>query len=307
MPGAVEPRHAPPARRGGGELARRILFAVVAAPIALWAVIAGGVPLAGLLAAVAGVGAWELYRMARASGIEPIEIVGIPVAAAWPVVAAGEPRGVFGAPPSLLAAVLLLTLTVAIWARGARGRPMSAVAVTLLGIAYTGGLLAFAEGIRNHRFVADERGGAALLLLPLLLTWANDIGGYVTGRLVGGPRLLPSVSPGKTIAGAIGGMAVTVTAGWLYVGWVLRPVAQLVMAPRNVLLFAVVVSAAGQIGDLVESLLKREAGVKDSSRIFPGHGGVLDRIDALLFALPVAYMLLDIPGFLLPAPVVGRP
>jgi phosphatidate cytidylyltransferase len=74
------------------------------------------------------------------------------------------------------------------------------------------------------------------------------------------------------------------------------------MRPRDLVIVAVVIGIAGQLGDLAESLLKRSAGVKDSSSLFPGHGGVLDRIDSLLFVLPVAYMLFDVPGLLLPAP-----
>jgi phosphatidate cytidylyltransferase len=120
--------------------------------------------------------------------------------------------------------------------------------------------------------------------------------------LFGRRKLIPAVSPGKTVAGSVGGLVATMLACLIYVQEVLRPVAQLTMTSRNLLVFAIVVCAVGQIGDLVESLLKREAGVKDSSGIFPGHGGVLDRIDSLLFVLPVAWALFAVPGLLLAIP-----
>ena len=101
---------------------------------------------------------------------------------------------------------------------------------------------------------------------------------------------------GKTISGAIGGVVFSVLVTVLYVVFVLRPVAQLAMRPMSLVLFGVIVSVAGQVGDLVESLLKRDAGVKDSSSLVPGHGGILDRIDSQLFALPVAYLII---GYLL--------
>jgi phosphatidate cytidylyltransferase len=284
------------------ELVKRVLFAAVAGPLTVLLVRAGGVPLALLLAAASGVAAWELFRIARAGGTNPLSPVGVPIAAAIPLLIASEPRGVFDAPPWFIAGVLLVVFTAAIWARGAEGHPLAAVAVTLFGIAYTGGLLSFAEAIRNHRFVADDASGTALLLLPLFLTWANDIGAYASGRLFGRRKLLPAVSPGKTVAGAVGGLVASLALTWVYVHSVLHSVAQLSMSPRNLAVFAIVVCAAGQIGDLAESLLKREAGVKDSSGIFPGHGGVLDRIDSLLFVLPVAWMLFGLPGFLVPAP-----
>jgi phosphatidate cytidylyltransferase len=127
---------------------------------------------------------------------------------------------------------------------------------------------------------------------PLLLTWASDIGAYAVGRLVGGPKLIPSVSPGKTISGALGGVAAAVLVSWFYVPLVLAPYAQLALAPWERVVLGIVLSVAAQIGDLAESLLKRDAGVKDSSRIIPGHGGLLDRFDSLLFVLPVAALLL---------------
>jgi phosphatidate cytidylyltransferase len=135
--------------------------------------------------------------------------------------------------------------------------------------------------------------GGLLLLLPILLTWASDIGAYAVGRTLGKHKLIPSVSPGKTVEGAMGALVTSVLVAWLYVRFILSPATQLGFTPWGVVLFGLIVSVAAQIGDLAESLLKREAGVKDSSRIIPGHGGVLDRFDSLLFVLPVAYVLLS--------------
>ncbi len=290
-------------RRGpASELTQRVVFGVLAGPITVLLVWIGGIPMAVLLSAASGVAAWELFRMARATGAAPLAGLGVCGAALVPLYMLTEPRGVFEFPPVLLAGVVLVVLTVAIWRRGVAGRPLSSVATTVFGIAYTGGLLSFAEGIRYHRYVVSEMGGAALLLLPVLLTWANDIGAFFSGRLFGRRKLIPAVSPGKTVAGAIGGLVACLILCLVYVHFVLRPFAQLSLSPRNLVAFAVVVSAAGQLGDLAESLLKREAGVKNSSGIFPGHGGVLDRIDSLLFVLPVAWALFSIPGLLLPVP-----
>ena len=131
-----------------------------------------------------------------------------------------------------------------------------------------------------------------VVALPLALTWGTDIAAYFVGRAFGKRKLMPSVSPGKTVAGAIGGLVAAVLIALAWERLVLRPVAQLGMRPWNTILFGAVVSVAAQVGDLAESLLKREAGVKDSSHLIPGHGGVLDRFDSLLFVLPVAYLLL---------------
>ena len=111
---------------------------------------------------------------------------------------------------------------------------------------------------------------------------------------------MPSVSPGKTIAGAIGAVITTIVVAYALVHLLLIPHAQLAFTPVGLVIFAVLVSVTAQIGDLAESLLKREAGVKDSGTLFPGHGGVLDRLDSLFFVLPTAYVLYDL--LLIPAP-----
>jgi phosphatidate cytidylyltransferase len=284
------------------ELARRILFGIVAAPATIYLIYLGGIYLGLLTATAAALGAWELFRIARAGGIDPIASVGIPFAALLPLLASLEPRGVFTLNLGASAVAVLILFTLAIWLRGPGARPLSAVAVTLFGVIYTGGMLSFGIALRYQDYAVSQIAGTLLLLLPILLTWVNDIGAYAFGRLFGRRKLLPAVSPGKTVAGAIGGIVVAVIFCFAYVRWILAPYAELALAPATVVVVALALSLAGQVGDLAESLLKREAGVKNSSSLIPGHGGVLDRVDSLLFVLPTAYLLFGIPGVLLPVP-----
>jgi phosphatidate cytidylyltransferase len=295
------------------ELTRRILFGVIAAPIAIVILVVGGAPLAALLSIVAALGAWEFFRIARASGFTPMDNVGIVIAGLIPLLVHArylrlyDPAGGIG-PASLVALVLLLVLAMTIWTRGVDGQPLGAAAVTLFGAAYTGGMLSFGYAIRNHEYAFADAAvpfgartlaipsGGLLLLLPVFVTWASDIGAYAVGRTMGRNKLIPSVSPGKTFEGSIGGLLASMLVAWLYTQFLLRPTAHLGFRhnPAGVLLFGAVVSVAAQIGDLAESLMKREAGVKDSSTLLPGHGGILDRFDSLFFVMPVAYVLLGV-------------
>jgi phosphatidate cytidylyltransferase len=279
------------------ELARRTLFAVVAIPIVLGVIWVGDAALAALLAIAAALAAWEFFRLAERGEYAPLGAIGIGAAAVLPLVAHAQRRG--AVTPSVTWAVLavLAMLAVALVARGPARRPIGAVAVTVLGVVYTGGLLSYAYILRYHRFTNYALGaeaGAVLLLLPVLLTWTSDTGGYFVGRSFGRHKLLPSVSPGKTIEGAVGALVLCAIVAWVYMRYVLVPYAQLALTPVSAALFGIGVSVAVQIGDLVESLMKREVAVKDSSHLVPGHGGVLDRLDGMLFALPVAYWLLEV-------------
>ena len=281
------------------ELAKRVASALVGAPIAIACIWYGDAALATLLAIAAGTGAWEFYRMASAVGGAPFARTGIVLSATVPLVVHAHFLRL--GTPSLTAGVLIVLglLALAAWRRGVAGHPMLAVATTVLGVLYVGVPVSYAYALRYFDWAVGRGAGAALLLLPVLCTWASDIGAYAAGRLIGGRKLMPSVSPGKTLAGACGGLVASAALAAAYVPFVLRPVAQLGFAPGRALLFGVIVSVAAQLGDLVESLLKRDAGIKDSSNLIPGHGGVLDRIDSLLFVLPVSYLLLR--HLLLPA------
>lgn len=291
------------------ELALRVLFSVIAAPLALWIVLVGGAPLAALLAIVSALGAWEFYRIARAAGARPLDDAGIALAGLVPLAIHASYLGLFTVQPALVALMLLVILGATIWLRGVEGKPLGAAATTLLGVVYTAGMLGFGYAIRYHDTVIgyDLVGakqlalgglalrippGGVLLIFPLVVTWASDIGAYFTGRAIGGRKLIPAVSPGKTVAGAVGGLLASMLVAFLYARSVLVPVAHLGFTPWGALLFGAIISVAAQTGDLFESLLKREGGVKDSSRIIPGHGGILDRFDSLIFVLPVAYLLI---------------
>lgn len=283
------------------ELARRVAFAVVAIPVAIAVIWFGGLPLALLLALVAGLGAWELNRIAEAGGVRPFTWAGAAASAAIPVLVWADHARLLRVPVSAATLPVLALLAASIWLRGVGGRPLASAAITVLGVLYTGAMLSFGYALRYYPYAIDDRGAVAVVLLPLLLTWASDTGAYFVGRAFGKRKLIPSVSPGKTVAGAIGGLVLTVVVSLLYTRFVLRPVAQLAFTPAGAVLFGAAISVVAQIGDLFESLVKREAGVKDSSHIIPGHGGVLDRFDSLFFVLPVAYPLLL--WLLLPAPL----
>lgn len=286
------------------ELTRRVLFAVIAAPLGIVVVFVGGAALAGLLAVLSALAAWELYRIARASGLTPLDDIGIALAGAVPLLVHARYLGLYELPLSGMAITLLVLFALTIWLRGVAGKPLGAAASTAFGVAYTGGMLSFAYTIRYHPYVVGDvtlplggglpvAAGGLLLLLPVLLTWASDIGAYFVGRAFGKRKLMPSVSPGKTIAGAVGALVVTALSSWLFAQFLLTPIIQLGFVRGGALLFGLLVSVAAQVGDLAESLIKREGGVKDSSHLIPGHGGVLDRFDSLLFVLPVAYVLLN--------------
>lgn len=282
------------------ELARRLAFSVVAIPVVLAAVYVGSAALAALLAIAAALAAWEYFRIADQAGYEPLSNVGIVLAAVLPLVMHATYLGFLSPRVTWGVLVVLVILALTLWMRGPHRHPMGATGATVLGAIYTGGLLSYGYILRYDNYAVGPMAGSALLFLPLVLTWTSDTGAYFVGRAIGRHKLLPSVSPGKTVEGAVGALVLCVIVCWVYVHGVLAPLAHLTLRPRDIVLFGLAISVAVQLGDLVESLLKREAGVKDSSHIIPGHGGVLDRVDGLLFALPVAYWLVSIPHILVP-------
>ncbi len=283
-----------------GELAKRVAVAAVGIPLALLLIFLGGWPLTVFLAVISGLAAREFYGLGAAREIRALEKLGI-LGAVGLVLLAGAHLSFSGAAPwgmALLVTLLLSAAAGAIWVRWPGGNPMLAVPLTLAGALYTGGTLSFAVYLRHLPDFSEPlaRGGAfqgpLLLVLPLAVTWASDSAAYFFGHAFGNRKLIPSVSPGKTVVGGMAGLLTAIFTGALIAGVFLQlspnPWLSLGLGAGMGLLLGV----TAQMGDLVESVLKREAGVKDSSDLLPGHGGILDRFDATFFTLPVAYGLL---------------
>jgi phosphatidate cytidylyltransferase len=187
----------------------------------------------------------------------------------------------------------VIALVVAGWAIGF-GRFEAWLVVVLLGCVAVGSLAperriwaaagfgyAAAAQIASILMRFDSAKGLSALILILLVVWATDIGGYFAGRGIGGPKLWPRISPNKTWAGAVGGFAASIVVAAGFAAFRLGETIPL-------LVVASVLSIASQLGDLFESAVKRRFGVKDSSRIIPGHGGVLDRLDGFVAAVVLA-------------------
>jgi phosphatidate cytidylyltransferase len=281
-------------------LPRRTAVAAVGIPTALGIVYLGGWPLVLALALLAVLGTHELFELAAARGVRPLRPLGYLGAAAAPVMvfalvhAGGAGRGwlVYGA----VGWIILLMAAAAVRRAPTEG-PLSAVAVTLFGGVYAGLLPAFALVIRHGTVYAAPWAATWLVFAPLVVTWVCDTMAMAGGALFGGPKCAPVISPNKTWAGTITGTVSAAAVAPLY-GWlVLRPQG-ITLGGWRLVALGLVLSVVGQVGDLAESLLKREAGVKDSGTAFPGHGGVLDRLDSLYWVLPVAAAMLTLYGAL---------
>jgi phosphatidate cytidylyltransferase len=274
-------------------LVRRIGFAVVAIPLALVIVWYGGFPLTLLLAVAGALGARELFDLAARQGIRAIRPFGLLSAAALAPIAyvtLAQPEFrvfMLAAWPYLAAIWIIALLTWVLAVRSPTDRPLSAASVTLLAVAYTSALPAFLVAIRHTQYPARSWAGAWLVFFPLVVTWVCDTAAMFGGRALAGPKLAPTVSPGKTQSGSTVGVFAGLLVAPLF-GALVFPRVGLQVPLWQLLLIAGVLSVVGQVGDLAESLFKREAGVKDSSHLIPGHGGVLDRFDSLYFVIPTA-------------------
>ncbi|MBI4421040.1 MAG: phosphatidate cytidylyltransferase [Gemmatimonadetes bacterium] len=272
------------------------MVAAVGIPAAFGLVYLGGWMLAAVLAALGALGAAELYRLAARRQVRPL------AAAGW--VGAGlVPLAAFASLPDGLgiqgrwivlggAAWLMGVMLLAMASRAPSERPLLAVSVTVFGALYAGGLPTFLLWLRYGSGVTSPWAGTWLVFLPLALTWIGDTLAMIGGALMGRARLAPVLSPNKTWAGAVWGALGAAVAAPLYGRWVLGPVG-VEFRVWELVLVGGAVGVLGQLGDLAESLFKREAGVKDSGTFFPGHGGVLDRLDSLYWAIPVTVILLQ--------------
>jgi phosphatidate cytidylyltransferase len=282
-------------------LMQRIAFACVAIPFTVLAIWWGGWVLAVLLAVLGVLGTREVYDLARRQGVAALASPGYAAAAAIPLATYwAKGSELHWAEPAIFAGALwlLLVLGAALTARAPDARPLAAVSVTVFGALYASALPAFLLAIR-HGADAPERNWpfAWLVLFPLALTWICDTAAMAAGTTIGGRKLAPIVSPNKTWAGAVGGFLGAI-AGAFLIGALVLPRFGWHLYAWELAATGAMVGLLAQVGDVAESLFKREAGVKDSSSLIPGHGGVLDRLDSLYFVIPASAGLFKLFGLI---------
>jgi phosphatidate cytidylyltransferase len=273
---AGAPEASPAGRRRG--LITRVATAAIGMPVTVAAVVLGGPWLFAGVAAIAVLGTIEFYRMVERAGYRPVWEAGIGAGvlfaldAAWP-----QPWQAV-----ILPGLLLYVVSVYV-SRGRPDRVLGDTAVTMLGAVYVGYLMAYA--LRLRALAGGGLGGAAAALLVIFSVWGADSAAYFVGVAAGRRKLSPQVSPNKSVEGALAGVAAGLAVA-LACGAAFRIPLALAAA------VGAVCAVAGIVGDLWESAIKREIGIKDAGGILPGHGGILDRFDGLLFAMPVGYVLM---------------
>ncbi len=290
-------------RRNHSNLTLRLVTAALLIPPVLFAIYRGGAWVLGCVVAATLLALREFYDLIEEKGAHPIRGFGYVAGAALPVLA------FLGAQEQALVlfTLVLLSMMLVQLTKARIGEALGSISGTFFGVFYIGWLLSYAVVLREfHASVASTRWGESLaermhpevgafyLFFTITIVVLGDCGAYFAGRAYGRRRLAPRISPGKTVEGALGALAAG-TLGGLAVKEafdIFAPALSYELSFPMAGVLGFLLALVGMLGDLVESLLKRDAKVKDSGRLLPGTGGVLDRIDSNLLAIPVMYHLL---------------
>ena len=248
----------------------------------------------------------EYFGLCAAMGFKAFSWIGFGAGILLCLAFAYPPLYLSDAVTSVLLVFLLLIATWAMRPNTDLKDYLAAISVTMFGILYIGFSLALLVPIRfgqhsiaGHRFIETHElipeVGSQPILLLFLVIWAGDICAYLVGRSFGRTPFFPRISPRKTWEGSLAGLAGSLVAAWAFQHWFWK-----IADVRTVILLAAWIAVAGQVGDLVESAIKRGANQKDSGTLLPGHGGFLDRIDSLLFAAPALWLGLGFSYALFP-------
>lgn len=270
-----DPGIMPPGAAASRDLPTAIMTAAIVIVAGLVCFQLGRVVTALFAGVILALATAELCATLRTKGMRPATVVALLAAFTFPVAAQQVGDGAY---PVYIALVTATSFGWFLW-RVTPGRPTLSVATTLFAFLYVGGLGGFAG------LLLGSPDGIGLVLGVVICVVADDVAAFFVGSQMGRERIAPVWSPNKTVAGTAGGMAASVLAGMILVGMI---------SPwdwKSGFFLGVLVAFAAFVGDLAESMLKRDLGIKDFGVLLPGHGGVLDRFDALLFCLPVAYFL----------------
>ncbi len=271
-------------------LTQRLISAAVIIPALIYLFYKGGTPFIVLIEVVIVLGMGEFYRMVEARGLAPQKGMGTLGALALGLTATTGRLDYMALCLSIVALVIL--------ANQLRSLDLTStiigMAVTLLGVVYVGWFLSHAILLRFPPESANDL-GFFFIILTIAGTFMADAGAYFTGRAYGKKKLAPFISPGKTVEGAIGGVVggtAGIIATKLVFDWFIFEPPGTMMPLIHCVVLGPFFVAATIVGDLAESMMKRDANIKDSGNLIPGHGGIMDRLDSILFALPAAYYYL---------------
>jgi phosphatidate cytidylyltransferase len=274
-PRPPEPDRTPPGAPSGRDLPTALITAGIVVGVAILCFELGRTATTLLAALIIAIATVEFCVTLQQRGFRPATLLALVGAATLPLAAKHYGVGAFAV---YFAVIVVFALLWFLW-QVTPGRPALSVAMTVAAFAYVGGLGGFAG------LLLAAKDGIGLILGVVLCTVAYDVVGYFVGSQFGKSRIAPSISPNKTVAGTVGGMAASAAVGLIIVG-AIHP-----WDPGSGLVLGLFVAVGAFLGDLCESMIKRDLDVKDFGTLLPGHGGILDRFDGLLFCLPIAYYL----------------
>jgi phosphatidate cytidylyltransferase len=265
-------------------LSKRAVVAVVAAPLILWAAWSGGVAFFVFVEMIILLGLLEFYQLAKVKGMHPNRLLGVIAG-----LTLGAQIYFRGNQEIWLIEMFLVVLLVLVELFRNKGSALHNAGATLLGFAYVAGLWSFMLLIRELPAPLNlDYGSAGTWIVMLLATiWVCDTAAYFCGLVFGRHKLFARVSPKKTWEGAIGGLIFAILMAVASYYWFVRDLRLI-----DAIVIGFIIGTIGQLSDLAESLFKRDAGVKDSSSLIPGHGGVLDRFDSEMLVTPLVYLYL---------------
>ena len=289
-------------------LTQRILVAVIAIPIVIFITLYRPIGLLGLTLIIGLLAVHEFYSLAKAKGFVPQIMIGM-ILTAFIILGFARveilrfasflhlPVTFSTLTIEFLPLVMIAGVIAVLTAELFKGypNPLVQVSLTLAGACYIGFCLGGFYGL--HEYFYDPQNetllGGYFIITMLASIWICDTAAFAVGRKLGKHKIAPSVSPNKSWEGGIAGVIAAILT-WIVAPLLVKDLA--VLSPVTLIVMGVIAGVVGQVGDFAESMLKRDAGVKDSSTLIPGHGGVLDRIDSILFVAPVSYLYLHLFG-----------
>ncbi len=273
----------------------RILTSVLLAPLVIAVIWFGSIPFFLFVTAVCLLAVWEYAVMAEEGGYPNQLYMGL-VGALFVLLALyfdGMPVGPLRHAPGPVFILMLWVFIVFLreFARSDKGHSFLRIITTVTGVVVFAFFLGHLLLVRDLRLTIGEGvvlAGRQITFFLFFVVWAVDIGAWMVGRMIGSKPLAPRISPKKSWEGAVGGTLIACLIGWFLREVMLRDV----MGPLEAVLYALLIAITAQVSDLVESLIKRSLGAKDSSQLLPGHGGIMDRFDSFVFAAPFYYYVL---------------